>query len=71
MITTIIGYIGIIGVFMWREYQHDRERKDLYNRLTARSAGEYLSMQNKTPPKGRNFVKRGYMDSVDEMYRGD
>lgn len=43
----------------WREWYHDKERKDLYNRIMAGNAQEYVRFgDDKPPPKGRNFVKK-------------
>ena len=61
------AFIALFLLFCWREYQHDKERKDLYNRIMAQDYNEYAK-QGKEPPKGRNFVTKGLRDGVKNLY---
>jgi hypothetical protein len=57
-------------MFAWREIVHDRERKDLYNRLMARDLSEYKTMATSgKPPPGRvrNTVLAGMRHSTNQM----
>jgi len=66
----IIG--GILTLFAWREYHHDQERKDLYNRLMSRDLTDYSQITStRPPPKSRNFVKRGLKKFYDNQKSGD
>jgi len=60
----------LAGVFLlfvlWREWQHDRERKDLYSRLMAKDLTDYTvseKQKQSRPPladnRGGNFVRAG------------
>jgi hypothetical protein len=64
-----VGVYILAGVFLlfvlWREWQHDRERKDLYSRLMAKDLTDYTisEKQKMRPPpsdsRGANFVRAG------------
>jgi hypothetical protein len=64
---TIAVIAGFLLFLAWREYCHDKERKDLYNRLMSRDITEYMTTQDNKPPKQRNFVKKGLKDSIDML----
>jgi hypothetical protein len=62
---TIDGGIVIVAILIfwgWREFQHDRERKDLYSRLMAKDLTEYAvstAPKGNNPKRSRNFIKAG------------
>lgn len=46
-----------LAAFILREWQHNRQTKDLLNRLMARDYSEYTySKSERTPAPSRNFV---------------
>jgi len=47
-----IAYAAILvltALLAWREYQHDRERSELLNRLMAKNLGEFQYYKDKWP----------------------
>ncbi len=51
---------AMLALFAWREWQHDRERRDLYSRIMAGGLAEYATANDgRPPPKGRNTVRAG------------
>lgn len=73
MSTLEVVLLGIIAVCIafgaWRERCHDRERKDLYNRIMAVDLRDYSSINQGPPPKGGNIIKAGLKRSLNEMGR--
>lgn len=68
IIALIVISVLLFGFICWREYQHDKERKDLYNRIMAVNLEEYAVQSNeKPPPRGRNFVSKGLEKSSNEL----
>lgn len=63
----------ILMIWAWREWQHDLERKDLYNRLMARDLSEYTAATSggRPPPRSRNFVLAGLRHSVNQITAGE
>jgi len=57
---------GVLALWAWREYQHDQERRDLYNRLMARDYTEYANAGRPPPGKVRNFIRRGLQMQAEE-----
>ena len=64
--TVYIVACAFILFLAWREWQHDRERKDLYSRLMAKDLTDYTvsekQKQTRPPPadgRGANFVRAG------------
>lgn len=52
--------IILLALMVVRERFHDRERKDLYDRIMAGNYQEYSnSHPEKPPPMGRNVLRRG------------
>lgn len=46
------------GFFVWHEKMHERERRELYSRLMARSLEEYQALTDlRGPPKGGSFIR--------------
>lgn len=70
MIWPLFGVIALILVmWAWREYTHDKERKDLYNRLMSRDIAEYktVAATGKPPPgRARNTILAGIKKSMSE-----
>lgn len=58
--TTALSAISIflIAVILLQEYRHGKERRDLYNRLMARTVDEYANLNRAAPrqKRVRNFV---------------
>ncbi len=53
---------SLLAVIVWRESVHDRERKDLYNRLMARDLVDYMKANDQNLlPKSKNFIRKGML----------
>ncbi len=61
LIALFFLFVGFLG---WRERCHDRERRDLYNRIMAANLTEYKLMERKEQPKARNFVRKGLEQGI-------
>ena len=71
MTELIIGGL-FLCLFAWREYRHDSERRDLYNRLMARDLPEYTANgSSRPPPKSRNIITAGLKRYSDQRKAGD
>mgnify|MGYP000964662932 CR=1 FL=1 len=68
--TVILGCVMscvMSAALIIQEIRHDRERKDLLNRIMARDYAEYQAMSGgRPPPKSTNFIKK----KVNEDVRG-
>lgn len=60
----------LLSIFVWREREHDKERRDLYDRIMANSLID-LNIGKKLPTPGRNFVKDGIIKGYNTMYGTD
>lgn len=50
--------LALIGVIVFQELRHGKERKDLYNRIMARDLTEYQRDIDKTPRVARNIIRK-------------
>lgn len=58
MVNFLMALIAcLLALFAWREYVHDKERRDLYNRIMARDLTDYTASQKRTVTGSRNFIK--------------
>jgi len=59
---TAIGWVLLflniiqVGILVWREQHHDRERDKLCDRFMARDFREYIDNQPRPAPKSRNPI---------------
>ncbi len=50
-------------LIVWREVVHDREMRDLLNRIMARDYNDYLrGSQGRPPPRTGNVLKQAVME---------
>lgn len=62
--------LGLLVFIFFREVQHSKERRELYNRIMARDLTDYNTSQ-RDPPKGRNFVKAGLKKQIESLEKGE
>ena len=65
----IFGFI-IAAALIFQAYRHEKERRDLLNRIMARDYAEYQAMKGRPPPKSTNFIKKKQAEAVNEDVRG-
>jgi len=63
-ITTIsLTTVMLIILLIWREITHDRERRDLLNRIMAKDYNDYArNIQGKSPPKVGGVLRQAVME---------
>lgn len=67
----LILFVSMAGFIVWREYEHQKERKDLYTRIMAGSLRDYSLNEKKTPLGGGNFVRAGLKKHQNSSMRID
>lgn len=62
-------YAATLGMWAWREYRHDAERRELYNRLMARDLTEYTaSSSSRPPPRARSVIAAGVRRHMERQH---
>lgn len=65
----ILGCV-MSAALIFQAYRHEKERRDLLNRIMARDYAEYQAMNGRPPPKSTNFIKKKQAEAVNEDVRG-
>ncbi len=61
----ILGCV-MSAALIFQAYRHEKERRDLLNRIMARDYAEYQAMNGRSPPKSTNFIKKKQAEAVNE-----
>ncbi len=61
----ILGCV-MSAALIFQAYRHEKERRDLLNRIMARDYAEYQAMNGRPPPKCTNFIRKKQAEAVNE-----